>query len=130
MTRDEYIKTTLYKMVFILSGFRRLTCTIGVEFVEELKRIRWKNNKSTLYMTKEFIISVDTGFEQLDAEEIRAYSDYICSAMNYPRNKWKVFYNNLLDYAENVQSDVDGISCGKKAIQQANAIVYLDELIK
>ena len=130
MTRDEYLNSTLYRMVFILSGFRRLTCTMGLEFINDLKKIRWKNNKSTIYMTKDFMIGVDLGFEILDAEEVRAYSDYICNVMKYPEKKKQIFYNNLLDYAEHMDDKIDFSTAGAGAMVQARAMVYLDELIK
>ena len=92
----EYVNSRLYKIVFLLSGYRSLMCSNASEVVLGIKKYRMEHDRPTGEMDMNFIILIDTGFEMLDEEEVKIYSDYVADFMQYDRNK---FYNILYSIA-------------------------------
>ena len=120
----DYVNSRLYKIVFLLSGYRALMCNNASDVVLRIKKYRMSHNKPTGEMDMNFIILIDTGFEMLDEEEVRIYSDYVADFMQYDR---KHFYDILYSLAGST-GNPDMMPDRTKIIAQGEAMhqVYRD----
>ena len=114
----EYCESTLYKMVFLLSGYRALMCNSVTDVVRKIKKYRIAQNRATGEMDMNFILLIDTGFEALNEDEVRIYSDYIATFMHYDKNK---FFNLLKNIASSTGSP-ETMPQRTKIIVQAEAM--------
>ena len=67
----------------------------------------------------------DPGYEYLDDQEVRIYSNYIANVMNYDEDE---FYNRLYERASKVvfyENDIE-----KSAKQQINSMFYINRRMK
>ncbi len=124
MTRREYCNSLIYRLVFVLSGFRRLIGDSGSDFA---KAVEDKRANSTSYepIDESFIILVDNGFEYLDDEETKLYFEHICNLYNIPKYSRNKFYKKCLAYAETIPQDFDYMSDAEKALEWAKAVYQL-----
>ena len=130
--RKDYAKTYLYRMIFILSGYRKMIYDNGSEVVIAIRNIWAKDDKPHDTIDGSFILLVDLGCIELGEEEVRAYFDYIYKAYDFPEHKKERAYSNLVQYAKihDFPSDLDEIPNGERAMIQAYAITNLNEVLK
>ena len=124
-----YLDSTLYKMVFVLSGFRELYGASGKEKVLATRDLFINKIKARTIEDRLLLDFIDNGFILLDRDEVKAYSDYIAMLYDYPIKR-TAFYNNLMDYAENqLPESLDGLLASEKARLKASAVVFLNALM-
>ena len=121
----KYCQTIRYKMVYILSGYRNLILLNGVGFLEGLKCHRASTGLEYRTMGPNIMAMIDAGYEELDDQEVRIYSNYIANVMNYDEDE---FYNRLYERASKVvfyENDIE-----KSAKQQINSMFYINRRMK
>ena len=130
--RKDYARTYLYRMVFILSGYRKLIYESGSEVVNAIRDIWAKDGKVHETINDTFILLVDLGYVKLGEEEVKAYFDYIYKTYDYPPYLKDRAYSNLVQYAKihEFAEDLDEIPNNQRAMMQAYAITNLNELLK
>ena len=90
-----YVETVEYKMVFILSGYRGILWVLGTDFLNNLRNYRYSQGKSS-GMRDNLITLIDSGYDELNMDEVRLYSNYIAKILNYDENE---FFECLKDKA-------------------------------
>ena len=130
--RKEYAKTYLFRMIFILSGYRKMIYESGSEVVTAIHDIWAKDGKPHETITGSFMLLVDLGYIKLGEEEIKAYFDYIYKIYDFPPHKKDRAYSNLVQYAKlhEFSEDLDEVPNGKRAMLQAYAMTNLNEILK
>ena len=116
--RQEYINSRLYKIVFLLSGYRSLMKNGGLEVISKIKKYRMSQNRSTGEMNNNSIILIDTGVEILDEEEVRIYAEYVADFMNYDSKR----FFSLIDVIARSTNNPDRMSPRAQLIAQSEAI--------
>ena len=126
--RQAYMQTLMYKMVFILSGYRKLIGDSGTQVVEDIQRIWAKEDKPHDCIDRSFMTFVDLGYIVLGEDEVRAYFDSMYDLYKYPESKREDAYKSLRLFAmlAKFDDDLDDITNEKRAILQIRAMSYLD----
>ncbi len=88
---DELLDLVHFKVICILSAYRRMLALTGSVFVRNVMEYRLET------VSDNFLILVETGHEKLDEYEIAKYADYIGSYLGYDLQK---FYDELYEQAE------------------------------
>ena len=86
-TTKNYPNTLLYKMVWVLAGFRRNhPYCAGAELVRDITNYRKTSHRklSNRYLDPYFMDHIDLGSEELDANEVKMYVDYILTMYEIP----------------------------------------------
>ena len=95
MNRAEYITSSEYKTVRILSKYRRILNIRPSEFYVVFRHVSNSPNKSfTNTFCRNLMEMIDYGQVQLDMEEINAYSNLIAKHFGYDAKK----FFNLVKY--------------------------------
>ena len=130
-TRSEYVRSTPYKMICILAGYRRLSCTFGVEFVKKVRELWAEDGEEHPTIDGNFVTLIESGFVSVGEKEVRAYSDFICSILHYPQSEYDLFYDVLKSYCEeDVPDNFDDMNVYNQINIIVNAIAYIDEMMK
>lgn len=130
--RKEYARTYLYRMIFILSGYRKMISDCGADVANAIRDIWAKDGKVHDTMDKSFMALVDYGYIELGEEEIKAYFDYIYSAYDFPPYKKERAYSNLVQYAKihSFPDDLNEVPSNIRAMMQAYAMTNLNDILK
>ena len=130
--RKDYARTYLYRMIFILSGYRKMICESGSEVVAAIQKIWAKDGKEHDTITGSFILLVDLGCIKLGEEEVKAYFDFIYKAYDFPPHMKNRAYSNLVQYAKlhEFADDPSELPNGTRAMMQAYAMTNLNEILK
>ena len=130
--RRDYARTYLYRMIFILSGYRKMICESGADVANAIREIWAKDGKVHETMDKSFILLVDLGCIELGEEEVRAYFDCIYRAYDFPPYMKERAYANLVQYAKihDFPDDLLEVPNGVRAMIQAYAMTNLNDVLK
>jgi hypothetical protein len=105
LNRADYITSSEYKAIRLLSKYRRILNIRPSEFFVVFRQINESPNKSfTSSYCEELMDMIDYGQVQLDIEEIRKYSDLIAKHFGYDAKK----FFNLIKY-EALCLDISGV---------------------
>ena len=125
----DYKDSTLYKMVLVLSGFRALYGDSGYEFAQKLKRLKGMDWKYYNTDNNKVVSLVEEGIIKLKREAVEEYSDYICVLYGIRARDRELFYNNLMDFAENQMPErITDLLANKVALLKTQGIIYLTTL--
>ncbi len=130
--RKDYANTYLYRMIFILSGYRKMIYESGSEVVNAIREIWAKDGKVHDTIDGSFMVLVDLGCIKLGEEEVKAYFDYIYKAYDFPPYMKERAYANLVQYAKihDFPEDLSEIPNGMRAMIQAYAMTNLNDVLK
>ncbi len=121
----RYCNTHRYKMVCILSGYRRLLCLTGIGFIERLRDYRASTGLKFDPITMNTMMLIDAGYTELDEKEIRLYSNYIANVLNFDEG---TFYMVLRDRADKIifyENDTE-----RTTRQMIHAMCFIDRRMK
>ncbi len=125
--RKKYVTTLYYKMVLILSGYRRLIDDPGSEIVNRIQEIWACDGKKHETMDSDFMIFVDLGYIELGEEEVRAYFDVLYDLYGLPKERKEGIYDDIKQCAKSIRADADfdDISNRKRAQIQIQSMVSM-----
>lgn len=123
LTKSAYLQSYNYKMVYILSKFRRLSALTGGTVSDAMYKVLDKSLCPDDYIyDNKFLLMVELGYIQLNEEAVKKYAEYIAAAYKYDFSR---FYSALKYEAMNLEFGKDNTKNVKSAIKALYGI-YAD----